>query len=80
MAQVAHIISEVRGTHVTFHDETIPEAYDSRRRWPAPDWQYDAWVSTYTAIAAGEMAAVTEDVEDLTGHRARSLRDVLRGE
>ncbi|ASN53049.1 SDR family oxidoreductase [Sinomonas sp. R1AF57] len=80
MAQVAHIISEVRGTHVTFHDETVPEAYESRKKWPAPDWQYDAWVSTYTAIAAGEMATVTEDVEDLTGHRARSLRDVLRGE
>lgn len=80
MSQIAHIISEVRGSQVTFHDETIPEAYDSRKKWPAPDWQYDAWVSTYTAIAAGEMATVTEDVEDLTGHRARSLRDVLRGE
>jgi uncharacterized protein YbjT (DUF2867 family) len=79
MGQVAHIVSEVRGTPLAFHNETIPEAYDSRRAWPAPDWQYDAWVSTYTAIASGEMSTVTDDVEALTGHRARSLRDVLRG-
>ena len=41
---------------VTYHDEKVPEAYESRRQWEAPDWQYDAWVSTYTAIAAGECA------------------------
>ncbi|GAB3277290.1 SDR family oxidoreductase [Sinomonas notoginsengisoli] len=79
MAQIAHIVSTVRGTHVTFHNETIPEAYDSRRKWPAPEWQYDAWVSTYTAIAAGEMEHVTDDVETLTGRRPLSLKDVLLG-
>ena len=32
-------------------------AYDSRRAaYGAEDWQLDAWVSTYTAIAAGEVA------------------------
>lgn len=80
MSQIAHIVSTVRGTHVTFHNETIAEAYDSRRRnWPAPDWQYDAWVSTYTAIAAGEMEHVTDDVETITGRRPLSLKEVLAG-
>ncbi|MDQ4491591.1 SDR family oxidoreductase [Sinomonas sp. ASV486] len=80
MAQIAHIISAIRGTHVTFHNETVPEAYESRRKWPAPDWEYDAWVSTYTAVAAGEMEHVTDDVETLTGRRPMSLKEVLLAE
>lgn len=77
MAEAATVLSAVRGTPVTFHDETVPEAYASRRRWPAPDWQYDAWVSTYTAIAAGEVAAVSDDVRRLTGRAPLTLREVL---
>jgi hypothetical protein len=38
----------------------------------------DAWVSTYTAIAAGELAGVTGDVERLAGHPATSLGELLR--
>ena len=64
---------------VSYHDETIDEAYASRAVYGAPPWQLDAWVSTYTAIAAGELERVTTDVERLTGHRARSLREFLAG-
>lgn len=64
---------------VSYHDETIDEAYASRAEYGAPPWQVDAWVSTYTAIAAGELERVTTDVERLTGHRARSLREFLAG-
>jgi hypothetical protein len=34
-------------------------------------------VSTYTAIASGELAGVTADVERLTGHAPMSLADLL---
>ena len=44
----------------------------------APDWQNDAWVSTYTAIAAGEMAEVTDHVLRLTGRRPMSLAVLAR--
>jgi NAD(P)H dehydrogenase (quinone) len=77
LAEAAAVLTAVRGTPVTFHDETVPEAYASRRRWPAPDWQYDAWVSTYTAIAAGEVAAVSDAVRRLTGRAPLTLREVL---
>jgi uncharacterized protein YbjT (DUF2867 family) len=77
LTEAAAVLSEVRGTRVTFHNETVPEAYASRRRWPAPDWQYDAWVSTYTAIAAGEVATVSDDVRRLTGRAPLTLRQVL---
>jgi len=32
-----------------------------------PQWQLDAWVSTYTAIAAGELDGVSDAVPRLTG-------------
>jgi NAD(P)H dehydrogenase (quinone) len=78
LTEAAVILSEATGRPVTFHDETLEEAYESRRRWEAPQWQYDAWVSTYTAIAAGEVAEVSDDVRRLTGRQPLALRDLLR--
>jgi len=77
LAEAAGIIGDVTGREVTFHDETVDEAYESRRRWEAPGWQYDAWVSTYTAIAAGEVEAVTDDVRRVTGQAPIGLRELL---
>jgi NAD(P)H dehydrogenase (quinone) len=78
LAEVAEIITEVTGRSVSFHDETLDEAYASRAIYGAPDWQVDAWVSTYTAIAAGELDGVTDDVERVSGHPATSLASLLR--
>ena len=77
MAEVAATITEVTGRPVSYHAETVAEAYESRQKYAAPPWQVDAWVSTYTAIAAGELAAVSTDVELLTGHPATSLAELL---
>ncbi len=77
LGEIAATVSELTGRRLSFHDETIEEAYASRLRWSAPQWQYDAWVSTYTAIAAGEVAAVSEDVRRLTGRPALGLREYL---
>ncbi|SBS71672.1 Putative nucleoside-diphosphate-sugar epimerase (fragment) [uncultured Microbacterium sp.] len=63
-----------------FHDETVPEAYASRARWEAPAWRVDAWVSTYTAIAAGEVSAVSSAVEDVTGVPPMSFVELLRAQ
>jgi NAD(P)H dehydrogenase (quinone) len=77
-AEAADILTALTGRKVAYHAETIEEAYASRAGNGAPDWQVDAWVSTYTAIAGGEMAGVSSAVADITGHPARSLEDVLR--
>lgn len=77
--EVADTITRVTGREVRYLEETLEEAYESRRRWPAEQWQYDAWVSTYTSIAAGEVAAVSDDVERVTGRPALTLEDHLRG-
>lgn len=77
LAQAAATVSEVRGRTVTYHPETLEEAYASRARWNPEPWQADAWVSTYTAIAEGALARVSGDVERVTGRRPMSLREVL---
>ena len=71
------MLTRVTGRPVRFHHETVPEAYASRASYGAPDWQVDAWVSTYTAVAAGEPAAVSPDVAALTGHPATGLAELL---
>ncbi|MUK02493.1 NAD(P)H-binding protein [Vibrio cholerae] len=77
MADIAAVLSVADGRTVTFHDETLGEAYASRAPWHAPPWQVDAWVSTYTAIAAGEMCATSTDVETITGRRPQTLAEFL---
>lgn len=76
--EVAAVLTAA-GRPARFHNETVPEAYESRKAWDAPDWQYDAWVSTYTSIAAGEMDGVTSAVRELTGREPLSLGAYLAG-
>ncbi|WP_300679181.1 SDR family oxidoreductase [Nocardioides sp.] len=77
LAEVAAVLSEVTGRPITFHDETVEEAFASRAASGAPAWQVEAWVSTYTAIAAGELATVSSTIPDLTGRPATSLARLL---
>jgi NAD(P)H dehydrogenase (quinone) len=77
--QIAQILSAVGQRQVSFHDETIEEAYASRAEYEAPKWQVDAWVSTYSAIAAGAMENVSGDIERITGIPPLSLEQLLRG-
>lgn len=77
LAEVTEVMSEHLGRDISFHDESLEEAFASRASYGAPHWQVEAWVSTYTAIAAGEMAGVSGDVERLTGRPPLSLRDLL---
>ncbi len=77
--QVALMISNSRGEPVRYQRETVAQAYASRAGSGEPAWQLDAWVSTYTAIANGEFAEVTQDIPELTGHRATSFAELLQG-
>ena len=75
--EVATLLTTGLRRSVSYVDETVPEAYASRAHYGAPDWQVDAWVSTYTAIRAGELEPVSGDVEALTGRPATSLAQLL---
>ncbi|AKF86407.1 hypothetical protein MFUL124B02_26300 [Myxococcus fulvus 124B02] len=73
---IAQVLTRRLGKPIRYYAESIDEAYRSRAHYGAPQWQVDAWVSTYTAIASGEMSAVTSDVERVTGHPPLGLEDL----
>jgi NAD(P)H dehydrogenase (quinone) len=65
------------GRPYSYVEETVEEAYASRRRWSTEAFQLDAWVSTYLAIGSGQLAEVSPDVERITGHVPRTLEEAL---
>lgn len=77
LARAAELLTAGTGRTITFHNETVEEAYASRASYGAPPWQVDAWVSTYTAIAAGELAGPTSAVHELTGREPLGLAQFL---
>lgn len=77
--EVAGRAGAVIGRELTYHSETMEEAYESRAHYRAERWRLDAWVSTYASIAAGEIERVTDHVERVAGHPARSIEDALAG-
>ena len=68
-------LTAASGRAFRFEDETLEQAHASRRRdYPGhPDWEYDAWVSTYVAVASGALSQVSEDVSLLLGRPATSV-------
>lgn len=78
LAEAAEIITRVTGRETRYEEETIEEAYASRAPYGVPQWQLDAWVSTYTAIASGQLERTTTAVRDLTGTEPLSLEALLR--
>lgn len=68
------------GRALRYEDESVEDAYAWRRdAWGAEDWQLDAWVSTYTAIADGSLGEVSPDVERVLGRPARTIEQTFAG-
>ena len=78
LEEIAAILTRVQGHPVTYVRETVEEAYESRKKWPAAQWEYDSWVSTYTSIARGEMDVVSTTVRDVTGRDPLTFEEVAR--
>jgi NAD(P)H dehydrogenase (quinone) len=78
LGEVAEELSRFAGRTIAYHAETMEEAYASRASYGAPDWQVAGWVTTYVAIANGEVEAVSGDVAALAGHRPMPLAEFLR--
>lgn len=78
MADAARVLTEVTGIATEYRPQTVEEAWATRRPSGHPDWEIEGWVTSYLAIAAGELAAVTDVVPTLTGHPARTVAEHLR--
>ncbi|MCG7310080.1 SDR family oxidoreductase [Brachybacterium sp. ACRRE] len=77
LGEAAERLTAATGETYRFVDETMAEARASRAPYGAPDWQVDAWISTYTAIASGVLAPVSEDVQQVLGRPQLRLEDVF---
>ena len=55
MAEAAEELSRVSGRTISYHAETLEEAYASRAHYGAPDWEVAGWVTTYAAVASGDL-------------------------
>jgi NAD(P)H dehydrogenase (quinone) len=76
--EAAEELSRASGRRISYYPETLEEAYASRASYGAPEWEVERWVTSYTAIAAGEMEVVSDTVGKLTGHPPMGLAEYLR--
>jgi uncharacterized protein YbjT (DUF2867 family) len=73
MDHVVNRLTALTGKLFDYERESIEDAYASRAHFEAPDWQVEAWVTSYTAIAEGELDILSDDVEQLTGRPPTSF-------
>jgi len=78
MTEIVKAVSEYFGKEIKYIEETVEEAYESRKIWKAEQWEYDSWVSTYTAIAENEQSGISNDIEKVLGRKATSLVEYLK--
>ena len=77
LTEYAAQIAAASERSVTFRNEALDEAYAARAKSNAPKWEVDGWVSSYAAIGAGELNAVSDDITGLIGRRAMTLPEFL---
>ena len=71
-------MAEVLDRPFRYQPETLEEAYASRAVYAAPDWEVAGWVTSYAAIATGELDVVSDAVERLAEHPPVGLAGYLR--
>jgi NAD(P)H dehydrogenase (quinone) len=76
--EAAAELSRVTGRRITFENETLEEARESRRPSGAEDYEIEGWVTSYAAIAAGDLEAVSDCVERFLDREPQRLGDWLR--
>jgi uncharacterized protein YbjT (DUF2867 family) len=77
LAEAAAEMSRLTGKRIHFRDETLEQARESRAGYGAPAWEVEGWVTSYAAIAAGELDLVTDTVSRLAGHDPVTLPEYL---
>jgi uncharacterized protein YbjT (DUF2867 family) len=73
MAQVAETLSRVAGEKIVYVDISEDAARQFMQSLGEPDWLVEGVLEMHAVNKAGEYAAVTGEVERLTGHPARSF-------
>ena len=63
--ETAAELARVTGRRITYHPETLEEAWDSRAG--SPEWLVEGWIGSYVALATGEGAVTSHTIEHVTG-------------
>ncbi|MFC7457491.1 SDR family oxidoreductase [Brachybacterium sp. GCM10030267] len=77
LGEAAAIMTGALGEEYRYVDETLEEAHASRSSYGVPDWMVEAWISTYTAIASGQLDVVSDDVATVLGRPATPLAEAV---
>jgi NAD(P)H dehydrogenase (quinone) len=75
--EAAAELSLASGRPIVYVNETLDEAYASRASYKVEQWEVDGWVSSYLAIAKGELATVSQDIPNVLGRPAMGLKEYL---
>jgi len=75
--ETAAALSTVLGRPVRYHAETLAEARASRSVYGAPDWEVEGWVTSYAAIATGELSTVSGTVARVAGHEPHTIQSLF---
>jgi NAD(P)H dehydrogenase (quinone) len=78
MAEIAAELAVATGRPISYRARTPEEDRASLSGSGAADWQIEAAVSRFAAIAEGEMDIVSDTVASLTGHDAQAFSAYLR--
>jgi NAD(P)H dehydrogenase (quinone) len=77
LTEAAAELSRATGRTITFEHETLERARASRAGSGAADWEIEGWVTSYAAIANGDLERVSDTVERVAGHAPISLAQLL---
>jgi NAD(P)H dehydrogenase (quinone) len=77
LAEAAAALGRATGRSISYEQETLEEAHASRASYGAADWEVEGWVTSYAAIATGEMDVVSDTVQRVAGHAPTSLATYL---
>ncbi|WP_413316752.1 NAD(P)H-binding protein [Agrococcus sp. 1P02AA] len=75
--EIAATLTAATGRRIRYVDETVEEGRRWRAAGDAREMHVEASLSTYTAIAAGEHARVSGDIERLTGRPPIPLEELV---
>lgn len=73
LIEVAGRLSGLTGRSLRYEPETVEEGRAWRETLDAPAWEVDTWLGSYEAIAAGELAHVSDTVAHFTHTAPRRL-------
>ena len=62
---------------MAYRVETLEQAYAARASYGAPQFEVDGWVTSYVAVATGELDVVSPTVAKLAGHWPQTLPEFL---